>query len=211
MHDGVCRYCRREKKVSEYKRTGMVFCRSCRRRLFNFDLCSACGKTKIVASRDKETGRVVCVACHAKTHNRGTCPRCNRKNVACRYRWTDALMICRRCWHIVGPPMKRGYGKMAQCARCTRHKPVSMRRAGKPYCALCARTLFRQRVCGVCDEKKIVIYRVGGKPACQRCKKNSRPARIVSCLGCGNQKPVKAQDRCSPCYRRWNEAKNRSV
>lgn len=173
MSAGICQVCGRFRaEVHHSRKIDRDVCRWCHRDLFQpRDVCSSCGKIRIVALRTEE-GKAICVTCYDYPGKKreafrpeATCGRCGEKRVINAHD-ANGLPVCVSCY----PKELR---LKAICSRCGTDAVVAKYDdvTKAPICHSCYYKNYRRKIhIGVCSgcgqEKKILIL---SKMICQNC------------------------------------------
>jgi hypothetical protein len=174
--------CARTRPVATRTPDGQPLCGTCAgRESYNQETCSVCGQhTRIVSHRD---GAPVCSSCYELP--RATCSVCGEFK-PCR-RAKTAAPRCVNCY-------RRAY--TAQCARCSRVRPISGRDADdNPLCGTCAQ---HRQACCRCERVRPAAGRVEAGPLCDTCIRHE-PAYFRSCRSCGTVARLEHHGLCDQC------------
>ena len=135
---------------------------------------------------------------------KGICNICGRPAIFHKDRISKKL-ICWKC-------RSKDSSTYEICSKCGENRPVQIRnKRNKVTCPNCVRMAkARHRRCFSCGKKKRVARDHSSRQLiCPNCRLKNFPLRI--CLGCGEEKIIKAINLCDTCYQRQRRRARRAT
>jgi len=183
-HKEECCICHNIRTINVRNLDGTVICQECNRRK---DVCSHCGKTKIIKFSDN--GVKLCGNCRSKDRKEA-CSICQVVRVVAAR--NEEKPICGECYKELNKDI---------CYICGKNKKIKARKEDGVVCEACWKGL-NVGICGICKEEKSLNNTVNEIKVCVSCYHKSRKA---VCERCKKYKIICVKGNgggflCSYCY-----------
>lgn len=166
------------------------------------ELCSICGKLKIVNARND--GNPLCSNCYAHSKPKEKCCKCKKEKYV-HFRLNNLYPTCEKCY-------KQYFRKKEKCDVCKKISIIVKCEYNQKLCGTCYKNKNIKR-CYICGETKPINKKTENGDICGACymKEYNRPKKL--CDECGKNKIIEKiinnKKYCSTCNRKRPEEKAR--
>ncbi len=155
MKREICSVCGKYKNVNKNKKSGLLVCHNCTRKLRPKESCCICGNIKRVEKR-KSDKDPICGSCWNKLKPKELCSVCNRSFLTIK-RNLDGSGICEKCYIA---PKKI-------CDICGNFSQIKCKKSGTNICEKCY--IIPKKICDICNRLKSIAQNIEGASVCHSC------------------------------------------